>query len=89
MLSRNQISKNPYCRFSDFRHIEELYHEGQIDIETEDIIGANLTTRTEASDPAKHGDALNAVLILKQRQDLLHEGFSTPVVSLVEVNADH
>ncbi len=72
MPARNQIAKNSNCSFSDLRHIEKLDHEGQVDIEAKNIVGADLSACTEAGDTTEYGDALNTVLILKQRQDLLH-----------------
>src|SRR5438067_11304919 len=77
------------CRLRDVRPIVEFDDERQIDVQTKQVRRMNLSIVTKASDAAQNNDTLHAMLIVKDVQDLLHEGLSLPVVGFTEVNANH
>jgi hypothetical protein len=72
------------------RFVEEFNDDRQIDIQPKQVGRVDGAIRTKARDTAEYDDPLNTLLVLKDRQDLLHERFASPVLGLPEVNAhDH
>jgi hypothetical protein len=69
-----------YGRLNDLWLIEELDHQGQIDIEPKNVIRANLPACTEPGDASEDSDPLNGMSILQKCEDLLHQGFSLSVI---------
>lgn len=80
MPSRNQIVEQMDGCLSDLRLIEELDHQGQIDIESKDVIRANFPTCAKPGDPSEDSDPLNGMPILQKCEDLLHQRSSPSVI---------
>jgi hypothetical protein len=89
MFSGNQIVEKMDRRLRDLRLIEKLDHQGQIDIEAQDIIGMDLAARPEPRDASEDRDPLHGVAVVQNREDLLHEGSAPSVIRFTEINANH
>jgi hypothetical protein len=58
---------------SDLRFIKELNNQRKIDVESQDVVCADLAARAEAGYAAENGDPLHSVPILQKGEDLLHQ----------------
>ena len=69
----NEIAEQVDGCFSDLRLVEELDDQRKIDVEPQNVIGADLAARAEAGDATKNGDPLHSVPILQKGEDFLHQ----------------
>ena len=65
MSAGNQIVEEMDSRLRHLRLVEELDHQGQIDIEPQDVVGVDLPACAKPGDASEDRDSLHGVAVAK------------------------
>ena len=65
-------------RLGGRRLIEELDHQGEIDVKPQHVVRVNLAIGAKAGDASEDSNPLHRVLIVQSREDLPHQICAPP-----------
>src|SRR5580704_11743157 len=89
MSAGNQIVEEMDSRLRHLRLVEELDHQGQIDIEPQDVVGVDLPACAKPGDASEDRDSLHGVAVVQNREDLPHQGFAPSVIRFAQIDSNH
>src|SRR5580658_4012201 len=89
MTNRNKPVQQCESRLSDTRFVKEFDDKRQIDIQPKHVRSVNLAAFAQTRNAAENNHALDTLLVVKNVQDLLHEGLAPPMFGFPEVDANH
>ena len=71
------------------RLIEELDHQGQIDVKSQHVVRVNLAIGAKAGDASEDSDSLHRVLVMQRRKDLPHQICAAALIAFAQIDANH
>ena len=89
MAGRNNLVEQRDSSLRDARRVEEFDDQRQVHIKAKQINGMDLTTLVEAGYSTQDDDFLDALPVVQNVQDLLHQSPAPAMVAFAEVDAHH
>lgn len=83
---RNNFIEQVHSCHRDGGLVVKFDHDRQVDGQPQDICGVHFAFAAEARYSTKHDNTVNAMPIVQNVQDLLHERLAEPMVGLFQIN---